>query len=111
MAFELLPLPYPNSALEPRMSLRSPGFYREHVIDLKLGARAIAIDAKKRQVDGNRHYYDALLIANGLILRASRFPVRTCRMCTTSAPSPTAAPSSPRSRRRVGSWNLQVGRQ
>src|SRR6185312_724979 len=76
MAFELLPLPYPNSALEPRMSLRSPGFYREHVIDLKLGARAIAIDAKKRQVDGNRHYYDALLIATGLILCGSRFPVR-----------------------------------
>ena len=59
MAFELLPLPYPNSALEPRMSLRSPSFYREHVIDLKLGP----------------------------------------------------APSSPRSRRRVGSWNLQVGRE
>jgi NADH dehydrogenase FAD-containing subunit len=48
-------------------------------IDLKLGARAIAIDAKRRQVelaDASRHYYDALLIATGLILCGSRFPVR-----------------------------------
>lgn len=48
--------------------LRSPEFYREHDIDLKLGARATTIDTANRYVqleNGSRFTYDALLIATG----------------------------------------------
>jgi NADPH-dependent 2,4-dienoyl-CoA reductase/sulfur reductase-like enzyme len=48
--------------------LRSPEFYQQHDIDLKLGARAATIDVASRQVrlvDGARHPYDALLLATG----------------------------------------------
>jgi NADPH-dependent 2,4-dienoyl-CoA reductase/sulfur reductase-like enzyme/nitrite reductase/ring-hydroxylating ferredoxin subunit len=48
--------------------LRSPNFYREHGIDLKLGARAAAIDTASRHVqlvDGTRCAFDALLLATG----------------------------------------------
>ena len=48
--------------------LRSPEFYEEHDIDLKLNARVAAIDVAGRQVqllDGSRHAYDALLLATG----------------------------------------------
>lgn len=48
--------------------LRSPEFYREHGIELRLGARVSAIDAGSRQVslvDGARFTYDALLLASG----------------------------------------------
>jgi NADPH-dependent 2,4-dienoyl-CoA reductase/sulfur reductase-like enzyme/nitrite reductase/ring-hydroxylating ferredoxin subunit len=57
-----------GNASEEWSPLRSPEFYREHRIELHLGARAVAIDASRREVqveNGNRHSYDALLIATG----------------------------------------------
>jgi NADPH-dependent 2,4-dienoyl-CoA reductase/sulfur reductase-like enzyme/nitrite reductase/ring-hydroxylating ferredoxin subunit len=48
--------------------LRSPEFYQEHGIELKLGALVAAIDVANRHVslvDGTRHDYDALLLATG----------------------------------------------
>jgi apoptosis-inducing factor 3 len=48
--------------------LRSPAFYQEHGIDLKLNAPVAALDTRSRQlllVDGSRHAYDALLLATG----------------------------------------------
>jgi NADPH-dependent 2,4-dienoyl-CoA reductase/sulfur reductase-like enzyme/nitrite reductase/ring-hydroxylating ferredoxin subunit len=48
--------------------LRSTEFYREHGIELRLGARVAAVDAGSRHVrlvDGARVTYDALLLATG----------------------------------------------
>jgi apoptosis-inducing factor 3 len=48
--------------------LRSPKFYKDHKIDLHLGARVAAINVASRYVqleDGSRHVYDALLLATG----------------------------------------------
>jgi NADPH-dependent 2,4-dienoyl-CoA reductase/sulfur reductase-like enzyme len=48
--------------------LRSPEFYTEQGIDLKLSARVATIDTASRHVtlvDGTRHAYEALLIATG----------------------------------------------
>ena len=48
--------------------IRSPDFYREHQIDLRLNARVAAIDTAKQEVqlvDGTREAYDALLLATG----------------------------------------------
>src|SRR6185312_7028473 len=48
--------------------LRTPAFYLEHSIDLKLGAPVASLDTKSRHVqlvDGSRHAYDALLLATG----------------------------------------------
>jgi len=48
--------------------LRSPEFYREHRIDLRLNARVAAIDTAKHEVhlvDGTRESYNALLLATG----------------------------------------------
>lgn len=48
--------------------LRSPAFYRQHDIEVKLGARVVAIDTTNRSVrleDGSQHGYDALLLATG----------------------------------------------
>ena len=55
-------------APEDWMPLRSPEFYAEQGIELKLGARVMAIDTKAREVrlaDGSRHRYGALLLASG----------------------------------------------
>jgi NADPH-dependent 2,4-dienoyl-CoA reductase/sulfur reductase-like enzyme len=49
-------------------SLRSPDFYREHRVDLKLDAHVATLDTKSRHVqlgDGSRYSYDALLLATG----------------------------------------------
>ncbi|HEX2829209.1 MAG TPA: FAD-dependent oxidoreductase [Burkholderiales bacterium] len=57
-----------GSAPEDWIPLRSPEFYAEQRIDLKLGARVTSIDTANRQVqlaDGGRHAYDALLLATG----------------------------------------------
>src|SRR5438876_4563021 len=57
-----------GNAPEEWIPLRSPDFYREQGIELKLGARAVAIDPKGREVrlaDGSRHGYGALLLATG----------------------------------------------
>lgn len=57
-----------GSAPEEWIALRSPEFYAEQGIDLKLGARVAAIDTTQRHVqlaDGSRHAYDALLLATG----------------------------------------------
>jgi NADPH-dependent 2,4-dienoyl-CoA reductase/sulfur reductase-like enzyme/nitrite reductase/ring-hydroxylating ferredoxin subunit len=57
-----------GSAPEDWIPLRPPEFYREHDIDLQLGVRVAAIDARSRQVEttkGVRHAYDALLLATG----------------------------------------------
>jgi NADPH-dependent 2,4-dienoyl-CoA reductase/sulfur reductase-like enzyme/nitrite reductase/ring-hydroxylating ferredoxin subunit len=48
--------------------LRSPGFYAEHGIELKLNARVDGIDpvaGRVRLVDGTGYDYDALLLATG----------------------------------------------
>lgn len=57
-----------GDAPEDWIPLRSPEFYQERRIDLRLGARAATIDVKQHEVhmeNGDRHPYDALLIATG----------------------------------------------
>ena len=57
-----------GNAPEEWIPLRSPEFYQEHEIDLRLGARVTAIDTVKRRVevaDGSHHDYEALLLATG----------------------------------------------
>jgi len=57
-----------GSAPEEWIPLRSEEFYREHGIDLRLGARAIAVQPATREVElekGGRLTYDALLLATG----------------------------------------------
>jgi NADPH-dependent 2,4-dienoyl-CoA reductase/sulfur reductase-like enzyme/nitrite reductase/ring-hydroxylating ferredoxin subunit len=48
--------------------IRPAEFYTQHDIDLKLGARVVAIDTASQRVqitDGSHHDYDALLLATG----------------------------------------------
>ncbi len=57
-----------GTAPEDWIPLRSPEFYRNHDIALRLGARAAAIDPTRRVVrlaDDSNQPYDALLIATG----------------------------------------------
>jgi len=57
-----------GNAPEEWIPLRSAEFYAERGIELKLGARAAAIDAKDREVrlaDGSRQRFGALLLATG----------------------------------------------
>jgi NADPH-dependent 2,4-dienoyl-CoA reductase/sulfur reductase-like enzyme/nitrite reductase/ring-hydroxylating ferredoxin subunit len=57
-----------GSAPEEWIPLRSPEFYQQHDIELRLGARATAIDPAQRLVrleDASPQHYDALLIASG----------------------------------------------
>jgi apoptosis-inducing factor 3 len=57
-----------GTASEEWIPLRGPEFYREHDIELRLGARAAAIDPARREVrldDGTGHSFERLLIATG----------------------------------------------
>lgn len=57
-----------GNAPEAWIPLRSPDFYADHRIDLRLSTVANRIDADERNVitaDGRRHAYDRLLIATG----------------------------------------------
>jgi apoptosis-inducing factor 3 len=57
-----------GNASEEWIPLRSPEFYRDHDIELRLGVRATALDAGRREVrlaDGTVLTYDALLLATG----------------------------------------------
>jgi NADPH-dependent 2,4-dienoyl-CoA reductase/sulfur reductase-like enzyme/nitrite reductase/ring-hydroxylating ferredoxin subunit len=57
-----------GNAPEEWIPLRPPEFYAEAGIELRLGARAVAIDPRAREVqlaDGSRQRYGALLLATG----------------------------------------------
>ncbi len=57
-----------GSAEEDWIPLRSPDFYKENNIDLKLATRVVALDPsshKVRLADGGELMYDALLLATG----------------------------------------------
>ena len=57
-----------GNAPEEWIPLRSPDFYRERGIELKLNARAVAIDPQAREVrlaNGARQRFGALLLATG----------------------------------------------
>jgi apoptosis-inducing factor 3 len=59
-----------GTAPEEWIPLRSPDFYRERQIDLRLGARVVAIDTaacEVRLADGGRLGFGALLLATGAI--------------------------------------------
>lgn len=57
-----------GTATDESNPLRSEKFYKDHEIELHLGARVTTIDTADRHVqltDGSRHAYDALLLATG----------------------------------------------
>ena len=57
-----------GTASEESNLLRPASFYREHRIDVSLGARVVAIDIESARVElmnGTRHDYGALLLATG----------------------------------------------
>ncbi len=52
------------------LTLREPGWYADHGIDVRLGARVLELDRRRRQVmlvDGTRLGYDRLVLATGSI--------------------------------------------
>ena len=52
------------------LTLREPGWYAEHGVDLRLGARALHVDRERREVllvDGRLVPYDRLVQATGSI--------------------------------------------
>jgi apoptosis-inducing factor 3 len=57
-----------GTAEEDWIPLRSPDFYKEHSIDLKLATRVTALDPSRRKLrlaDGSELMFDALLLATG----------------------------------------------
>jgi NAD(P)H-nitrite reductase large subunit len=57
-----------GTASDDRIPLRDAAFYQQHAIDLRLGARVVAIDTQQRLVrthDGSSVPYGALLVATG----------------------------------------------
>ena len=57
-----------GSAPEDWIPLRTPAFYEEQRIELRLGARVASLDTTSRRVllgDGTQHSYSALLLATG----------------------------------------------
>lgn len=59
------------------LPLRSPGFYEEQRIALRLGAAAVAVDRRGRAVvlaDGARHRFDRLAFATGSRARTLPLP-------------------------------------
>ena len=64
-------------------SFRSDEWYREHGVEMRLGAAAAALDPARRRVelaDGEPLRYDALLIATGA--RARALPVCRAPRCS-----------------------------
>jgi assimilatory nitrate reductase electron transfer subunit len=52
------------------LTLRSCGWYADHGVDLRLGARVLDVDRERREVmlvDGQRFAYDVLVLATGSI--------------------------------------------
>lgn len=77
-----------GSAPEEWVSLRSPEFFRDRGIDLRLGRRASALDVANRRVtldDGTQLPFGALLLATGAspvqlsVPTSDRLPLRTLR--------------------------------
>jgi NADPH-dependent 2,4-dienoyl-CoA reductase/sulfur reductase-like enzyme len=77
-----------GSAPEEWVSLRSPEFFRDRGIDLRLGRRASALDVANRRVtldDGTQLPFGALLLATGAspvqlsVPTSHRLPLRTLR--------------------------------
>jgi 3-phenylpropionate/trans-cinnamate dioxygenase ferredoxin reductase component len=57
-----------EGAAEQSLSFRSPGWYEEKAVELRLGVPAVALDARERRVhlgDGSCVTYEHLLIATG----------------------------------------------
>jgi hypothetical protein len=82
-----------GNALEEWIPLRSPDFYREHGIELKLGARAVAIDPKAREVrlaDGSRQRSALCSSPPAPNRSTSAFLVAIFRTSIICARSPTA---------------------